>query len=246
MRDAITLTRRLGVRYLWIDALCIIQDSEQDWHELAVRMGEIYSNGFVSISAHDATDHLSTPASYARETLSRREAASTPQLFPESPQSLQFPKNPYQREGYLPKYRKARGSVEKKCLELTRLDAAGAIPTPKSPALGPQRGYLGIRIIGPRLELAATASANACTVKNTGAVSNISMIWIDTAAGMDLVQEYSGRKLTYAKDRLPAIAGLASAFQGEVFAQCNLCGRTVVREYRSGDGMEKIRHRKLW
>jgi hypothetical protein len=29
-RDAIYITRRLGVRYLWIDALCIIQDSTED------------------------------------------------------------------------------------------------------------------------------------------------------------------------------------------------------------------------
>lgn len=29
-RDAITITRRLGFRYLWIDSLCIIQDSRED------------------------------------------------------------------------------------------------------------------------------------------------------------------------------------------------------------------------
>jgi len=29
--DAIALTRRLGVRYIWIDSLCIIQDDNLDW-----------------------------------------------------------------------------------------------------------------------------------------------------------------------------------------------------------------------
>jgi hypothetical protein len=30
-RDAVTLTRRLNFRYLWIDSLCIIQDDSDDW-----------------------------------------------------------------------------------------------------------------------------------------------------------------------------------------------------------------------
>jgi hypothetical protein len=30
-RDAITVTRSLGFRYLWIDSLCIIQDTAEDW-----------------------------------------------------------------------------------------------------------------------------------------------------------------------------------------------------------------------
>ena len=30
-RDAITVARRLGIRYLWIDSLCIVQDDSLDW-----------------------------------------------------------------------------------------------------------------------------------------------------------------------------------------------------------------------
>ncbi|KAF2108483.1 hypothetical protein BDV96DRAFT_260210 [Lophiotrema nucula] len=30
-QDAVYVTRRLGFSYLWIDALCIMQDSEDDW-----------------------------------------------------------------------------------------------------------------------------------------------------------------------------------------------------------------------
>lgn len=32
-RDAITMTRDLGLQYLWIDALCINQSSIEDWEE---------------------------------------------------------------------------------------------------------------------------------------------------------------------------------------------------------------------
>jgi hypothetical protein len=32
-RDAINITRALGVPYLWIDSLCIIQDDQEDWKQ---------------------------------------------------------------------------------------------------------------------------------------------------------------------------------------------------------------------
>jgi hypothetical protein len=42
MQDALVVTRALGLMYLWIDALCIIQNSSQDWKEQALIMGDIY------------------------------------------------------------------------------------------------------------------------------------------------------------------------------------------------------------
>lgn len=50
-RDAITITRRLGFRYLWVDSLCIIQDSREDWAEESKKMGLVYRNSAVTISA---------------------------------------------------------------------------------------------------------------------------------------------------------------------------------------------------
>lgn len=41
-QDAVTVTRALGHRYLWIDSLCIIQDSKADWETQCVRMDSIY------------------------------------------------------------------------------------------------------------------------------------------------------------------------------------------------------------
>lgn len=42
-RDAIILCRRIGIQYLWIDALCSIQDSLQDWSREANKMASVYS-----------------------------------------------------------------------------------------------------------------------------------------------------------------------------------------------------------
>lgn len=50
-RDAITITRRLGFRYLWIDSLCIIQDSREDWAQESKKMGLVYRISTVTVSA---------------------------------------------------------------------------------------------------------------------------------------------------------------------------------------------------
>ena len=49
-QDAIIVTRRLGFRYIWIDALCIIQDSLEDWHQEVSRMGDVYRKAFLTIA----------------------------------------------------------------------------------------------------------------------------------------------------------------------------------------------------
>ncbi|KAF7874545.1 uncharacterized protein EAF02_008522 [Botrytis sinoallii] len=55
-RDAITITRRLGLQYLWIDSLCIVQNSLQDWQQESAKMGKIYSHAYCTIAAAAATN----------------------------------------------------------------------------------------------------------------------------------------------------------------------------------------------
>jgi hypothetical protein len=55
-QDAVIITRSLGVRYLWIDSLCIIQDSLPDWAYESARMASVYMNAYVTISATSAID----------------------------------------------------------------------------------------------------------------------------------------------------------------------------------------------
>lgn len=56
-QDAIVIARRLAVRYLWIDSLCIIQDDLDlaDWLYEATYMMEMYSNAICNISATGST-----------------------------------------------------------------------------------------------------------------------------------------------------------------------------------------------
>ncbi|KAK4031964.1 heterokaryon incompatibility protein [Parachaetomium inaequale] len=50
-REAIEITRRLGVRYLWIDSMCIIQDSADDWQKESAQMVHVYSHSHLNIAA---------------------------------------------------------------------------------------------------------------------------------------------------------------------------------------------------
>ena len=49
--DATVIARNLSQRYLWIDSLCIIQDSQSDWAQESSRMGSIYGNAIFNIAA---------------------------------------------------------------------------------------------------------------------------------------------------------------------------------------------------
>lgn len=55
-QDAIKVTRRLKIRYLWIDSLCIVQDSISDWEAESAVMGQIYEHSLVNIAATSAVD----------------------------------------------------------------------------------------------------------------------------------------------------------------------------------------------
>ena len=54
-QDAITMCREFGVKYLWIDSLCIFQDSPEDWRCEAAQMGQVYENSFCNIAATGAS-----------------------------------------------------------------------------------------------------------------------------------------------------------------------------------------------
>ena len=55
-RDAIWMTHRLGIRYLWIDALCILQDVEQDWLYEGVTMSNLYTYSHINFCATASED----------------------------------------------------------------------------------------------------------------------------------------------------------------------------------------------
>lgn len=50
-RDAVKFTQGLGLEYLWIDSICIIQDDENDWRHEAGKMFQVYRNSYITLAA---------------------------------------------------------------------------------------------------------------------------------------------------------------------------------------------------
>lgn len=57
-QDAVRVTRALGMRYLWIDSLCIVQDDPDDWSAEAGRMEDVFSHAYCTIAASSAVSSL--------------------------------------------------------------------------------------------------------------------------------------------------------------------------------------------
>ena len=81
-RDAIQVTREVGIRYLWIDSLCIIQyGDDSDWKREAALMENVFRNAYCTIAATFALD--------SNEGFLRRTPIETPYVY--VPSSAQGP-----------------------------------------------------------------------------------------------------------------------------------------------------------
>ncbi|CZR55580.1 uncharacterized protein PAC_05468 [Phialocephala subalpina] len=78
IHDAVITTSELGLRFLWIDCLCIIQDDVEDKAKEIAQMPHIYSQAAITISA-------SRPASVHEGFLEVREVTNHPELVFELP-----------------------------------------------------------------------------------------------------------------------------------------------------------------
>lgn len=74
-KNAIEVVRRLNLRLLWIDSLCIVQDDESDWYREAAAMALVYSNAHITImasrsssSAESFLEHRNRPLVLKEET----------------------------------------------------------------------------------------------------------------------------------------------------------------------------------
>jgi hypothetical protein len=198
-QDAIIITRQLGLRYLWIDSLCIIQDSLRDWETEAAKMASIYQNSYVTISATNSGDGS------AQCLLDRQKAV----------------KIPYESTT------KKASALRARLYSDHHPDGNGNPAKPVGPltlrAWALQEHVLSTRVLHytatelmfecrtgcrcecmPERKMRATTPAlipRAVTSKKPEAVWD---------AWHRIVEQYSTRALTIAGDKLPAISGIAS------------------------------------
>ncbi|KAH7413481.1 heterokaryon incompatibility protein-domain-containing protein, partial [Cadophora sp. MPI-SDFR-AT-0126] len=221
IQDAIFTTQRLGFKYLWVDALCIIQDCPNDKAREISRMGGIYKNATVTIAAANA-------GAASEGFLGPRPlipSCELPFFRPPSP-VLNASKSKRYTSGDV----KGPGKV--------RIAAAITSSDGDDPLY--QRAWtMQERLLSPRMLLfGRTELTWQCQQKSTQSIGHTfyrrktgskrlpvgifiykkqgrreKRLQVQAELWASIVEDYSRRNLSFREDRLPALAGIAEELQ---------------------------------
>lgn len=229
LREAIEVTRSLGINYLWVDALCIIQDDEDDKQREINSMAQVYSCATVTIAAGVSSNcqggflMAQRPEPDSRLLGKTRPAPAGGVLPFASPRSWEdnFFQNPLFQRGWTLQERELSTRV----LHFTKTDVIFEcrqdikkyrIPSASFPGKPGQNSYLPPL---PHVDRRTGWQYRIFDLENSQKrrrqthfldrplFQNWHVIWWRT------VEEYSSRQLADERDRLPAISGLADAMQ---------------------------------
>jgi hypothetical protein len=216
-KDAIYVTRYLGIRYIWIDSLCICQDDQVDWSREAAKMNSVYSNAFLTISIMGAED--SSIGAFGRRK--ERRYVRLPYTHTDGTQGYAYAfslslEQEYQTEKYVSMNREPvsnRGwCFQERVLSRRILHFA--------------RDQMYFECMqGIRNEEGLFLSERFFTVHGSGGDSLLynggsspATSPLDTWYG--LVWNYCDRKLTKGSDKLPALGGITEIYAGKLDDQC--------------------------
>lgn len=242
--DAIRVTARLGIQYIWIDALCIIQDSPYDWRFEASTMQAVYRNSYLTISAV-AGAHDDCGLFYPRDPVKMQPTVvKIAYTFYDKPKLFVHDKE---------------YGVERRSWEVGKVTTS--------------RGWcLQERLLAPRVlhfgaqqlfwecyEQHACESIPGSTSYSLDSVVERTRLWkrlfgepygVTTGDSYqdlfvewyDLLSSYSHCQLTYASDKLVAISGLAN----DMKAALNTCRPGIHHTYLAGLWAEDLRFSLCW
>ena len=204
-QEAIIFTKRLEVRYIWIDSLCIIQDDTEDWKTEAQKMCAIYQGSILTLSATKSPGPRGGCFAEAepeyRGTRVEGEYRGKPyQVYVRRLMSHQ-------------EYTQAASTQHQRQPLLQRAWVL------QERLLGPRALHFGPQELLWECNEASTCQCNSATfvrcarkighrqALQKGSPAQIADYW------RELVAKYSTLQLTYASDRLPALSGLATQFK---------------------------------
>ncbi|KAJ8457110.1 hypothetical protein ONZ51_g11722 [Trametes cubensis] len=229
IRDAVRVTQALGVRFLWMDSLCIIQDSQEDMHRELARMRDVYRYAYVTI---DAASAASVNEGFLKDRRPLNSDAMLPFICPRDPAETSTSKTPQIGMVYL--VNDDDSAADRKdvlthgdghdsgytggrawCLQEALLSTRSLVFTSETLQL---RCYTETRNVGgakhdderslPRLPEATLRhhDANVQVAQDSDEWKDIYTRW------WTIVRDYSRRSLTNPSDKLTAFAGLAQMF----------------------------------
>jgi hypothetical protein len=221
IQDAIVVTRKLNLRYLWIDCLCIVQDDKVEREQELEHMGSIFENAYVTISAATAK---SSQDGFLKERESQSRAYTPPINIPCY--------SPLGRNDHVMLFQ--RGSAT------TREAIHNRAWTLQEDLLSSRMLFYGdfelVWACRTGVRTISGIQAEICEEGETE-LARLRQIFTDSdelgastfdlkhgdeetmARWEDLIREYSKRKLSREDDKLLALAGLAAKFDSLVRAE---------------------------
>ena len=205
-RNSIEITRELGLNYIWIDSLCILQDNKRDWEIEAARMGQVYSHAFIVVCAASSPDPQ-TPF------LGPRQNEWLPKEFElETQNGVKLPIKVRQRsllavpvqQGYFePPFTSAWASLKR----IGPLYSRGWCFQETFLALRALHFAPGAVIFECKTHRRSEDQLEPFPVTHPGTLGDVPVIdqW------HMIVKLYTQRQLTFGRDKLPAIGGAASS-----------------------------------
>ncbi|KAM0354831.1 hypothetical protein ACHAPU_000658 [Fusarium lateritium] len=225
-QDAIKVTRHLGLRYLWIDSLCICQDDADDWARESATMQQVYAGAYVSIAADNAPssthgflkrlDRTHVPVNlkltYKTDTMSVSsiKALDVPGYAFETPPSkvfnsrcwLEFDGEPLTKRAWVTQERLLPQRVLHFASDQLFFECNCHFLSED-----------GVQILGRWHSLHLGVEKSFRDLARTSQISAIHQLWYF------IMEDYTSRLLTAKTDRLPAISGLAAVILDKLNAR---------------------------
>ena len=237
-QDSLIVCRRLGISYIWIDALCIIQDDGADWASEASQMARIYEcaelvigalsitgphSSFLSKSPIRSSDHITIMSDFSTmgtlEITAHVQCLTGFHVLPHEPgvAALERRAWPFQERVLARRYIAfTENETQWECKQTYHCQCR--------------------------------AGAYRRTRKHEEILSEPYVVW------QDFVGKYSARQLTYESDKLPAVAGIAKKIHEVTNSKYlaglwkdnllrDLCWRVI--DYRTYDGFDPTKTHNL-
>lgn len=80
-QDAVKITRDLGLRHLWIDSLCVVQDNFDDWNAEASSMADVYGNAQLTLAFNTDSETAQSPIESLTERMFNNISSARPNYF---------------------------------------------------------------------------------------------------------------------------------------------------------------------
>jgi hypothetical protein len=206
-RNAIAITRRLGVKYIWIDSLCILQDSRDDWEEESSKMGLYYRSSWLTIGAGMIGDGLfaerTPPKPYCKLVM------PISNTNPQTRSNIYFSQEPHAMPI------RAIGSPDQSPLYSRGWTLQEEILSPRFLSFEPTQVYF-------RCSQYVDFECGYRTLINKWK-SLASQHLASKDLWVRVVEDFSSRTLTINSDKLPALSGLAQVYQ-EIWNDTYLAG----------------------